>query len=155
MHPLNPVIQHALYARLGFDPTKLPPVNSESPKFDFSALRPVGEPIAGSKDDVIEPTIAYTYTQTVPLPSVYPKASAHIKGCALRTAMTCAVGIECEHGYDVCPKCDKCTCAEVRAASHERAMEAHMDEHLVGPDAEEPKSTEGLLDNAIKPFWVK
>lgn len=37
-------------------------------------------------------------------------ARKHDKGCAFRRALTCAVGIECEHGYDVCPICDPCTC---------------------------------------------
>jgi hypothetical protein len=29
--------------------------------------------------------------------------------------MRCPVGIECQHGYDVCPTCDPCTCEKVRA----------------------------------------
>ncbi len=28
--------------------------------------------------------------------------------------MECPVGIACEHGWDFCPKCDPCTCAELR-----------------------------------------
>lgn len=32
--------------------------------------------------------------------------------CPMHRAMTCAVAIECEHGYDVCPKCDPCTCGQ-------------------------------------------
>lgn len=35
----------------------------------------------------------------------------HLEHCRLRKAATCAVGIECEHGYDVCPICDPCTCS--------------------------------------------
>lgn len=27
--------------------------------------------------------------------------------------MVCPVGIECDHGYDVCPVCDPCTCSSV------------------------------------------
>lgn len=38
--------------------------------------------------------------------------SQHKPGCKFREAVTCAVGIECPHGYDVCPKCDPCTCEE-------------------------------------------
>lgn len=34
----------------------------------------------------------------------------HEKGCSYRFAAVCAVPIECEHGYDVCPTCDPCTC---------------------------------------------
>jgi hypothetical protein len=40
--------------------------------------------------------------------------AAHKKGCKYRTSMECPVGIECEHGFDVCPICDPCTCAEVK-----------------------------------------
>ena len=36
--------------------------------------------------------------------------SRHGDGCKFRLAATCAVGIECAHGYDVCPTCDPCTC---------------------------------------------
>lgn len=34
----------------------------------------------------------------------------HAPDCALSRAATCAVAIECEHGVDVCPVCDRCTC---------------------------------------------
>lgn len=34
----------------------------------------------------------------------------HHEACLFRGAVTCAIGIECEHGYDVCPICDPCTC---------------------------------------------
>lgn len=34
----------------------------------------------------------------------------HVEGCKFRAAVTCPVAIECDHGYDVCPKCDPCTC---------------------------------------------
>lgn len=37
----------------------------------------------------------------------------HKLGCTFRLAATCAVPIECQHGYDVCPTCDPCTCATV------------------------------------------
>lgn len=37
---------------------------------------------------------------------------AHEDGCKFRRAAACAVGIECEHGRDVCPICDPCTCAK-------------------------------------------
>lgn len=35
---------------------------------------------------------------------------SHEERCPFRLAATCAVGIECEHGRDVCPTCDPCTC---------------------------------------------
>lgn len=34
------------------------------------------------------------------------------ENCKFRIAATCAYGIECDHGYDVCPICDPCTCGE-------------------------------------------
>lgn len=34
----------------------------------------------------------------------------HESNCKFLRAATCTVGIECEHGYDVCPKCDPCEC---------------------------------------------
>lgn len=36
----------------------------------------------------------------------------HEDGCRLRISMECPVGVACDHGYDVCPICDKCTCGE-------------------------------------------
>jgi hypothetical protein len=30
--------------------------------------------------------------------------------CDFRFSATCAVPVECKHGYDVCPICDPCTC---------------------------------------------
>lgn len=37
-------------------------------------------------------------------------AATHQPQCRFRRAVICSVGIECEHGYDVCPACDPCTC---------------------------------------------
>jgi hypothetical protein len=37
--------------------------------------------------------------------------AAHEEQCALRRATTGAVAIACDHGRDVCPLCDPCTCA--------------------------------------------
>jgi len=37
-------------------------------------------------------------------------SKGHAEGCKLRVATTCTVPIECEHGRDVCPVCDPCTC---------------------------------------------
>lgn len=31
--------------------------------------------------------------------------------------MTCPVAVECEHGFDVCPTCDPCTCDAESAPS--------------------------------------
>lgn len=39
-----------------------------------------------------------------------PLADDHDPDCRFRIAATSAAGIECEHGYDVCPICDPCTC---------------------------------------------
>ena len=44
--------------------------------------------------------------------------SRHAADCRFLISASCPVGIECdEHGRDVCPKCDACTCgAGVSAA---------------------------------------
>ena len=34
----------------------------------------------------------------------------HSSTCPLFLAANGPVGIECPHGYDVCPMCDPCTC---------------------------------------------
>ena len=34
----------------------------------------------------------------------------HKEDCPFRIATCCAIPIECDHGYDVCPQCDPCTC---------------------------------------------
>lgn len=34
----------------------------------------------------------------------------HLPTCPTYIAVHGAVAVECEHGYDVCPKCDACTC---------------------------------------------
>ena len=38
-------------------------------------------------------------------------ARAHHRSCKFRRALTCAIPISCDdHGFDVCPTCDPCTC---------------------------------------------
>lgn len=34
----------------------------------------------------------------------------HARYCRFRVARECAIPVMCEHGYDVCPECDSCTC---------------------------------------------
>lgn len=34
----------------------------------------------------------------------------HKKKCKFRRAVECPVSVPCEHGRDVCPECDPCTC---------------------------------------------
>ena len=46
-------------------------------------------------------------------------ARAHGRECRYRKAVTCAVGIECECGFDVCPKCDPCTCSSKENETHD------------------------------------
>jgi hypothetical protein len=41
---------------------------------------------------------------------VSPDPKRHMPGCRHRAAIECTVAIECDHGYDVCPTCDACTC---------------------------------------------
>lgn len=42
--------------------------------------------------------------------------SRHKPDCTFWRALSGPVAIECEHGYDVCPICDPCTCQD--AAEH-------------------------------------
>lgn len=44
----------------------------------------------------------------------------HLRGYLYRLAV-CGIAIECEHGYDVCPKCDPCSCESVKAALGDKA----------------------------------
>lgn len=37
-------------------------------------------------------------------------ARRHTKECRFRVSITCAIPIDCVHGYDSCPQCDPCTC---------------------------------------------
>ena len=41
----------------------------------------------------------------------------HKEHCKFRIAMVCPVGVACEHGFDVCPICDTCTCGSAREDS--------------------------------------
>lgn len=41
-------------------------------------------------------------------------SETHKADCPELLARVCSVGIECEHGYDVCPQCDPCTCPRRR-----------------------------------------
>lgn len=41
---------------------------------------------------------------------ICPIKKNHKTGCRFRRAAICAVPIECDHGRDVCPICDPCTC---------------------------------------------
>ena len=36
--------------------------------------------------------------------------SQHARHCRFRIALENRIGVECPHGYDVCPICDPCTC---------------------------------------------
>lgn len=42
--------------------------------------------------------------------------AGHVENCKFRIAAAGAVGIECDHGRDVCPICDPCTCPPEPAA---------------------------------------
>lgn len=39
------------------------------------------------------------------------RMSLHAEDCKLRLAVMCTTPVECDHGYDVCPECDPCTCS--------------------------------------------
>lgn len=42
----------------------------------------------------------------------------HEPDCALVRASSCTTAIECEHGFDVCPKCDPCSCDNTKHYRH-------------------------------------
>lgn len=46
----------------------------------------------------------------------------HERGCALVLAFFGGAAIECEHGYDACPICDRCTCKEILAKRQRRKL---------------------------------
>lgn len=48
------------------------------------------------------------------------KIRIHNDKCRMNLAM--GQSIDCEHGYDVCPKCDPCTC-DTPAKAYDRAMD--------------------------------
>lgn len=39
-------------------------------------------------------------------------AEGHDKSCRFAISTRCTTPVECEHGYDVCPTCDPCTCTK-------------------------------------------
>lgn len=39
----------------------------------------------------------------------------HSRTCRYLIAALCPVGIACDHGFDVCPICDPCTCKKAVA----------------------------------------
>lgn len=65
-----------------------------------------------------------------------PDGLTHRALCPQILASTCAIPVECEHGYDCCPSCDSCTCPanqkekmmgnlyrKLRAVIHEAAQQ--------------------------------
>lgn len=59
--------------------------------------------------------------EAVPLGVVVPARREPVKPqhdpkCRFHIAATCAGAVECEHGFDVCPKCDPCTCVPLPPA---------------------------------------
>lgn len=44
------------------------------------------------------------------LACICPDKERHHEHCWFLAAVSCPVAIECPHGYDVCPRCDPCTC---------------------------------------------
>lgn len=46
----------------------------------------------------------------------------HVEACRYRAAAACPVAIfECDHGHDVCPICDPCTCPTTEAVNADPA----------------------------------
>lgn len=44
---------------------------------------------------------------------ISPDPERHSPECKFRIALTCSTPIECDHGFDVCPTCDPCTCVKL------------------------------------------
>ena len=44
------------------------------------------------------------------LACICPSTARHKPDCQFLRALACPVGIECDHGRDVCPVCDPCSC---------------------------------------------
>jgi hypothetical protein len=55
----------------------------------------------------------------------------HATDCRYRRAVECPVGIECEHGRDVCPDCDPCNCGQA-AAHYGRHQAAESPRSMTG-----------------------
>jgi len=70
-----------------FDPTPGEDAREERAREAQEALHPVGVP----RDSSLHPM-------------------NHAPRCPMRLALETSVGIECRHGYDVCPECDPCEC---------------------------------------------
>ena len=73
------------------------------------------------------------------------KKLPHKKNCPYYRAMTCAVGIECAHGYDVCPMCDPCTCDDKKNKTDSKKLP----NLLVGPLCS--KCAEKIMDRTNSP----
>lgn len=48
-------------------------------------------------------------------------SNGHEPDCDFRRAETSPAAIECEHGHDVCPICDPCTCGKGKQHSEREA----------------------------------
>ena len=48
--------------------------------------------------------------EVVGRPAYRPSVLLHAESCRYRIAALGAAAIECEHGFEVCPDCDPCTC---------------------------------------------
>ncbi len=77
----------------------------------------------------------------------------HVDGCQFKWSASCAVGVACEHGFDVCATCDPCTCSAPtspiawRATSTALPGEADLAQWLGAP-APRPVS---MLDASTAP----
>lgn len=55
-----------------------------------------------------------------------PVFAPHHRRCRLFVSANCPIGIPCPHGFDVCPKCDPCTCDREHAADVRHAIVVHF-----------------------------
>ena len=55
----------------------------------------------------------------------------HHKDCPRRISVSGPVGIPCDHGLEVCPECDACTCEDLHSVTFKVACEPAVEEEQV------------------------
>lgn len=62
----------------------------------------------------------------------------HKKDCPMFISLICPVAVECVHGFDVCPICDRCTCDDqepgFRRIKIDRETVSEPNDNLPKPD---------------------
>lgn len=55
--------------------------------------------------------------------------------CKFRVSMLCPVGVECDHGRDVCSICDPCTCDPATVAQYQALIRGQRAQNVYSKDA--------------------